>query len=86
MITTVKALSKGRIKRLHVDQAVIKRNRKHPDWPALPPVTIQLSAGSLKCHHARILGPSELIHRPRKPLSCGARIWIETKAQVEVLA
>lgn len=77
-------LAKGRIKRLHVDQHVIKANRKN--GTELPPLTVQLSDGSLKCKHARIAGPSELVYRPEKPLSCGARIWIETKAAVEVVA
>jgi hypothetical protein len=29
-----------------------------------------------------ILGPSEMIYRPEKPRSCGAKLWIETQADV----
>ena len=28
---------------------------------------------------------AELIYRPDKPLSCGAKVWLETQLDVEVL-
>ena len=33
-------------------------------------------------HTAEIAGPSILVYRPDKPLSCGARCWLETYADV----
>ena len=27
-------------------------------------------------------GPSKVIYSPDKPLSCGARVWIETRSEV----
>lgn len=77
-------LRAGTIKRLHVDQHVIKQNRS--TGSNNPPVTVQLSTGSLKCHEAIIHGKSRLVHRPHEPLSCGARLWIETRARVEIAA
>lgn len=82
--TSTPKLRAGTIKRLHVDQRVIRQNRTSGGNE--PPVTIQLSTGSLKCHEAVIHGTSRLVHRPHKPLSCGARLWIETRARVEVAA
>ncbi len=32
-----------------------------------------------------IFGPSIVVYRPKKPLHCGARAWIETKAAVAVV-
>ena len=33
----------------------------------------------------RILGASSIIYSPDKPLSCGAKVWIETDAEVAVI-
>lgn len=75
-------IRKGLIKRIHVDQQVIRRCRTNgTDEPAL---TVQTSAGPIKARRVRILGPSELVQRLDHPLSCGARVWIETRAEVEV--
>ena len=30
-----------------------------------------------------IKGPSKVVYSPNKPLSCGARVWIETEAEIE---
>jgi hypothetical protein len=75
-------LPAGRIKRLHVDRGVIDRNRKHGRND--PPLTVQTSRGSHKCHTAHVRGPSTFVYRPLKPLSSGARLWIETRAEVEL--
>jgi len=31
-----------------------------------------------------IFGPSTFVYRPEKPLSCGAKAWVETKHPVAV--
>ena len=36
-------------------------------------------------HEIEILGPSKIVYSPDKPLSCGARVWIETDADVQLL-
>jgi hypothetical protein len=28
------------------------------------------------------MGPSEVIYSPDKPLSCGAKVWVETHSEV----
>lgn len=75
-------LKAGTIKRIHVDKQVIQKNRKY--GTNLPPITVQTSKGPFKTYKARIMGPSEFIYSPEKPLNCGARLWIETKAEVKL--
>jgi len=75
-------LKAGTIKRLHVDRRVIASNRKHGRDD--PPITVQTSKGPIKTRRAEILGPSTFIYNPTKPLSCGARLWVETRAEVQV--
>ena len=72
---------KGTIKRLHVDKRVIASNLKHGKDD--PPITLQTSRGSFKTKGAKIHGPSTFIYDNENPLSCGARLWIETTAEVE---
>lgn len=74
-------LRAGTVKRLHVDKRVIMANLKHGRND--PPITIQTSKGSYKVHEAKIKGPSTFVYRPDKPISCGARLWVETTAAVE---
>lgn len=75
----MKVIRKGLIKRIHINKHVIRANLKNgADDPA---ITVQLSTGPLRAKHVDIRGPSRLVTGD-KPLSCGARIWLETKAEV----
>ena len=74
-------LRKGTIKRIHVNQANLRANRK--DAGTRPVFSVRTSKGVVWGHEVDIRGTSKLIH-PDKPLSCGARIWIETRAEVRV--
>lgn len=67
------------IKRIHINQHHIKHNAKNPD-DLRPPITIKTSRGNAKTFEVTIDGPSKLVYSPDKPLSCGAKVWIETKA------
>jgi hypothetical protein len=71
-------LRKGLLKRLHVDQGRIRANRKN--GTDLPVITIQARGGPYKARIAEIHGDSVLMMG--EPLSCGARVWIETTAEV----
>jgi hypothetical protein len=66
-------------KRIHINQHIIRHNLKNPD-DMRPPITIKLHNANIKCYEVMIDGPSKLVYSPDKPLSCGARVWIETKA------
>ncbi len=80
-MSRVDMLRRGTVKRLHVDQAVIRQCRK--DGTNEPAITIQTSKGPIKCSRATIFGTSSLVQSLTKPLACGARVWIETRARVE---
>ena len=49
-----------------------------------PVITVKTSKSNDYGHEVAILGPSKVIYSPDKPLSCGARVWIETEAEVKI--
>lgn len=72
---------------IHVNQHVIKSNSKLPEGAAPEPVlTVKTYKDNRYAHDVRILGESRIVYSPDKPLSCGAKVWIETEAEVEIVA
>lgn len=69
-------------KRIHINQHVIKSNKKNNEHK--PVITVKTYNSNEYGHEVIIHGPSKVIY-PEKPLSCGARVWIETEAEVEVI-
>jgi len=69
-------------KKIHVNQHVIRHNLKH--GTTLPPCRVQQGARSRYCREVTINGPSKMVYSPNDPLACGARLWIETDADVEL--
>lgn len=65
---------------IHVNQAVLKRNTKHgTDEPVL---TVKTYKENCYAHEAVIktkegIELARVVYSPHKPLSCGARVWIE---------
>ena len=59
----------------------VRANKKHGTNE--PVLTIKEGKSNNYCHEVDILGPSKLVYRPDKPLSCGARVWIETDAEIK---
>jgi len=70
------------IKRIHVNQHVMKRNAKTGERE--PVLTCKTSKSNTYGHRVKIHGDSEVIYSPDKPLSCGARVWVETNSPVTV--
>lgn len=68
------------LKRIHINKHIIRANAKHGKKD--PPITVKTYKGNIKCDEVEILGPSILVYQPDKPLSCGAKVWIETEATV----
>ena len=68
---------------VHVNQHVIKKNRKHGE--TAPPLTVKTYKTNDYCHSVVIEGPSKVVYRPDKPLSCGAHVWIETHGDVKTI-
>lgn len=80
---TPMVMPEGTLKRLHVNQHIIRANIKNnTDEPAC---TVQWRGKSYVGRDVRIRGISTLMQRMHEPLSCGARIWVETRAEVEIL-
>ena len=67
------------IKRIHVNMHKIRANKKHGTNE--PVITGKEGRKNTYGHEVDISGPSKVIYSPDKPLSCGARVWIETDSQ-----
>jgi hypothetical protein len=73
------------ITRIHVNQHNIKANAKGAYQPILPVLTVKTYKENTRCNEVLIHGPSRVVYSADKPLSCGAKVWIETEAEVEVV-
>ena len=69
---------------VHVNQHVIKANRKN--GASDPVLTVKTYKDNRYAHEVLIKGDSKVVYSPDKPLSCGAHVWIETQAEVEILS
>ena len=70
------------MKRIHVNMHKVRANKKHGTNE--PVLSIKEGKSNTYCHEVDILGPSKLVYRPDKPLSCGSRVWIETDAEIKI--
>jgi hypothetical protein len=68
-------------KRIHVNQHKIKSNSKHGTKE--PVITVKTYKSNTYCYEVDIKGPCKVIYSPDKPLSCGAKVWIETDSEIE---
>jgi hypothetical protein len=68
---------------IHVNQHIIKSNRIHKENE--PVVTVKQGKTNTYGHEVSIDGPSKIVYSPDKPLSCGARVWIETESNVTII-
>ena len=73
---------------IHVNQHAIKSNIKHQK--NAPVLTVKTYKSNDYGHAAIIYGQdglpaAKVVYRPDKPLSCGARVWIETNNLVKTV-
>ena len=68
---------------IHVNQHAVRRNIKAEVKE--PVLTVKTYKTNTYAHKVDIKGPSRLVYSPDKPLSCGARVWLETESEVEIL-
>jgi len=70
---------------IHVNQHVIRSNKKNERND--PVITVKQGSKNTYCHRVAINGPSTVVYGGNgKPiLPCGARVVIETEAEVEIL-
>jgi len=74
--------------RIHVNQHVIRKNNK--DGSRDPVLTVKTYKDNRYAHQALIKDTqgnvvAKVIYSPDKPLSCGARVWIETDNEVDII-
>tara|TARA_R110000737_G_scaffold164544_1_gene192172 strand:+ start:890 stop:1123 length:234 start_codon:yes stop_codon:yes gene_type:complete len=67
-------------KKIHINQHIIRSNKKNGTND--PVITVKTSKSNTYASEVEILGKSKLVYSPNKPLSCGARVWIETESKV----
>ena len=67
-------------KKIHINQHIIKSNKKN--GMEEPVITVKTSKSNTYANEVEIFGKSKLIYSPNKPLSCGARVWIETDEKI----
>ena len=70
--------------RIHVNQHIIKSNDRSGDRE--PVLTVKTYKSNDYGSQVEIRGPSRVVYRPDKPLSCGAVCWVETESEVTVLS
>lgn len=68
---------------IHVNQHKIRSNRKTGKLE--PVLTVKTYKSNDYAHEVSIDGPCKIIYRPNDPLSCGARVWIETESEVTLI-
>jgi len=68
---------------IHVNQHVVRANAKNGTNE--PVLTVKDYKNNRYAHSVNINGASRVVYSPDKPLSCGAKVWIETQAEVEVI-
>ena len=70
---------------IHVNQHVIRANKKHNLND--PVITVKSGKNNTFCHEVEILGNSKVIDGGNdKPLlNCGARVVIETESDVRIV-
>ena len=67
---------------IHINQHVIKKNHKTGERE--PVITVKTYKDNRYAKEVYVDGPCKIIYRPDKPLSCGAKVWIETQANVSL--
>jgi len=65
---------------IHVNQHVVKSNAKTGERE--PVLTVKTYKANTYAHEVLIKGDSKIIYSPDKPLSCGAKVWIEAQGEV----
>lgn len=70
---------------VHVNQHRIRANIGKPEAEREPVLTVKTYKSNTYAHEVEIQGPARVVYSADKPLSCGARVWIETEAGVRVV-
>ena len=66
---------------IHINQHVIRSNSKTGERE--PVITVKTYKDNNYASEVKVDGPCKIVYSPDKPLSCGAKVWIETQAEIE---
>ena len=69
--------------RIHINQHIIKKNAKTGERN--PVITCKNYKSNTYAHEVIIQGTCKVVYIPDHPLSCGAKVWIETHDEVITL-
>lgn len=75
-------LPKGKTKRIHVNQHLIRSGDPQPLTVKEYDKNTRASEVDICDDNGNVV--ATLLYRPDHPLSCGARVWIETKNEVRI--
>lgn len=67
---------------IHINRNVIQSNAKNGTNE--PVCRVEQDKDISYWHRVKILGPCEMIYDPEHPLKCGAKLWIETEAELSL--
>ena len=67
-------------KRIHINQHKIRSNAKTGERE--PVITVKTYKKNDYCHTVVINSPCKVIYSPDNPLSCGAKVCIETEGEI----
>jgi hypothetical protein len=71
------------MKIIHINRNIIQKNAKRGEQE--PVVRVEENGVVKYCMEVDIKGPSRMVYRPSKPRPCGAKLWIETDAEVVMI-
>lgn len=68
---------------IHINRNIIQQNAKNGERK--PVCRVQKGKEVRYCMEVEIKGPSRMVYRPDNPRPCGAKLWIETDSDVELI-
>ena len=67
---------------IHINRNIIQYNSKY--GMSLPVCRVQEGRKTRYGQEVEIHGPSRMVYNPENPLKCGAKLWIETFADITI--
>ena len=71
------------MKIIHINRNIIQKNAKRGETN--PVCRVEENGIVTYCMEVDIKGPSRMVYRPDKPRPCGAKLWIETDSDIELI-
>jgi hypothetical protein len=68
---------------IHINRNIIQKNAKRGETE--PVCRVEIDGIVRYCMEVIIKGPSRMVYRPDEPRKCGAKLWIETDSELELI-